>query len=694
MKSYLSARAIAAMSLAHMPHTESAVIRKARREEWPSRSRAAKGGGREYCVQWLIKHLPRASSDALITGLGAEPAATLPAVTAQRAIAIAAPAAPTADWQRHTADARAAVLLEVTRIAAVVGLNRAIEQVVELAASGELRADLQELVATANARGGRTGSRTLSRTSIFRWRRIYGEQGIAGLTPVAAPASDIPVWGAALLKLYRSPTKKSLAAVMADIPAALPEGVPVPSYDAARRFLQRVSVVDRNRGRHGPNGLLKFKTFKRRSTDGLMPLDVVSADGHTFKADVAHPIHARPFRPEVCAIQDIATRYVFGWSAGLAESSSVVMDTIRNGVEHLGLFGIFYTDNGSGFVADAMTAETTGFLARLGATPKNSIPGRAQARGKIERLQGSLWKRAARQLPTFNGRDMDNEARRKVVKLITKDLKERNGSRFLLSWDEFMDFAAHAVEAYNNRPHRSLPKFRDKETGAMRHMSPAECLAHHRSNGWQPTTLPPEVAADLWRPYEVRTTSRGEVKLPWGRYFSKALEPFGGEKVRVGYDQKDGSRVWVRTLEHGHLICVAMRDANVIPEQPASHVEHALQRRAEGRVKLLTRHMEDAKAEVGPGLIEHKAEVPFNATLDARQKEIEAEWLVPQPEVVEINTRATRFRRALAVEQSLAEGTEVNEEEMRWYRLYSAQPQYRAARAMYEDFGEDALLEA
>ena len=694
MISYATAQHIAHLRIDGLPTDKSAVIRRASREGWPSRKREGRGGGREYCIQWLIKHLPREASDALVTALVAEPAASLPVAAEPRAVAIATPAVPTADWQRETAEARAALLLEIERIGAITGTDRAIDEVVALAAAGELRPDLQALVPAANARGGKTSTRTLSRRTMYRWRTIYAERGIEGLTPVASPASDIPPWGAALLKLYRSPTKKTLAAVMADLPAALPEGVPVPSYDAARRFLQRVSVVDRNRGRHGPNGLLKFKAFKRRSTESLLPLDVVSSDGHSFKADIAHPRHGQPFRPEVCAIQDLATRYVFGWSAGLAESSTVVMDTIRSGVEQLGLFGIFYTDNGSGFIASALTAEATGFLARLGATPLNSLPGRAQARGKIERLQGSLWKTAARELATYNARDMDAEARRKVVKIIDKDLKQRGGSRFLMSWEDFLAFAQAKVDAYNNRPHRSLPKIRDEATGTMRHMTPAERLDEFRTQGWEPATLTAAEAADLWRPYELRTTTRGEVKLPWGRYFSKELEPFGGEKVRVGYDIHDGTRVWVRTAEGGKLICIAERDANVIPEQPQSKVEHAREKRQLGRLNLINQHRDEILAESGPRLIGHAPEPVFNAAIDARQKEIEADLLSPRPQVVEINPRTTRFHRALAVEQRINAAEPVSEDEVRWYRVYSAQPEYRAARAMYEDFGEDALLEA
>ncbi len=698
MKAYLTARELAEMCLPSMPESERAFQIRADREGWAFRKRDGRGGGREYCVKSLLKVLPKDACDALITHLTtAEPAlAALPVATQSSLPAVARDLATMADWQRRCADARALILAEVERRTSLVGVDRAILSVVDDAQRNQLRSDLADCIPLANARGGRTGNRTLSYRTVYRWRGQHQADGWAALLPAdGAREQPVPAWAEALLKAYRVPMHKSLAAVLDDMRKELPANTPMPSYGQARRFLDRMSIVDRERGRHGPNGLLKFKAHKRRSTAGLQPLDVVTADGHSFKADVAHPRHGQPFRPEVCALQDVATRYVFGWSAGLAESSTVVMDAIRCGVEHLGLFGIFYTDNGAGFVADAMTADVTGFLARVHATPMNSLPGRAQARGKIERLQGTLWKRAARKLPTFNARDMDNEARRKVVKLVAKDIKKRGASRLLLSWRDFLDFCADQVAAYNNRPHRSLPKTRDAETGAMRHMSPAEALNAARLTGWAPETLTNAEAADLWRPYELRTTRRGEVSLPWGRYFHQALVPFGGEQVRVGYDIHDGSKAWVRTRDDGRLICVAVRDGNVIPEQPMSKVEHAREKRSAGRLKLIDQHRADVLAEAGPGLIEHQPEMPMTPAVSRRQAELEAELLTPAEaladRVVDIDGPTTRRRRALEVERRLEAGEFVDGEDAHWLRIYQETPEYRAFRAMYEDFGEAAL---
>ncbi|WP_235017245.1 Mu transposase C-terminal domain-containing protein [Tistlia consotensis] len=613
-----------------------------------------------------------------------------------------AEAAPLADWQRRCLEARAAILDEVDRLAVVSGPKAAIMEVVERAAEGRLRPELQALVPVANARTGKDGKRTLSRPSIYRWR-AEAVKGAAALAPREARALlVIPAWAPFLMRLYRAPTKRPLAAVMEDLPGILPEDVPAPSYDQARRFLKRLSVVERERGRLGPNALLSVKGFKRRSTEGLEPLDVVTADGHTFKADVAHPVHGRPFRPEVCAVMDVVTRYVFGWSAGLAESTWVVMDTLRCGVERLGQFALLYTDNGSGFVNQVMTGEAssaavTGFLGRIGATPTQALPGRAQARGKIERLQGTLWKRSARSLPTYNGRDMDNEARRRIVKLVASDIKETGASRLLMSWKDFLSWAETEVEAYNNRPHRGLPKIRDAATGRLRHMSPAECLADWRAQGWEPMTLPAEATDDLFRPYQVRTAYRGEIKLPWGRYFHRDLVPLGREKVRVGYDIHDGSRVWVRTLDEGRLICVAERDANVIPEQPASKVEHSRQERAEARLRLLRQHAEEVEAERGPGLLEHQpatpfAPMPFAGEIEARQAALVAEMAGERQAATATGFRVpddpeARFELWCEVDRQIKAGETIGDAEARWHAHYQTHHDWKARMRMAADFG-------
>lgn len=690
MKGWMTASEIAAAGLPGLPATERAIQLRAQRESWPARSRKGRGGGREYDVS----RLPREAREAIV----AKVAGTAPALVAPVQAPPAKATAGLADWQRRCMDARAAILLEIERLAAIGGQAAAIREIIRLAGEGSLRADLQTLVPFANAKAGKAGSRTLSRATIFRWK-AEAAKGVTALAPresvPGAGGADVPLWAPALLKLYRTGAKRPLAAVLRDVPAHLPEGVPTPTINQARRFLDRMSTVDRERGRHGPNGLLKFKAFRRRSTDGLLPMDIASADGHCFKADVAHPVHGRPFRPEVVAMIDIATRYAFGWSAGLSESTHVTMDAIRSGVEALGQFALFYTDNGAGFTSETIADEVTGLLARIGSTPVNSIPGRAQSRGKVERLQGSLWKDAARLLPTYSGRDMDNEARRRVVKLVEADIRRVGLSPILPSWTEFLAFAGEQVAAYNNRPHRSLGKIRDRETGKLRHMSPAEALDAARASGWEPMMLPPEVTEDLFRPQLLRKAIRGEVSLPWGRYFSKALEAFGGDMVRVAYDVHDGSRVWIRTVQDGRLICIAERDANVVPEMPASKIEHARKQRESRRLGLLQEKIALVRAEAGPQLLELSADQPFgfaaiHETLQAEFARIHAEPvdalpIIPTVEEMLIPRDAEdRFAFWHVVDEAIRTGTPVSERQRRWHLTYQDLPEFTGRKALEE----------
>ncbi len=66
---YLSAAALA--GLPGMPTDVGTIVRRARRESWPHRKRAGRGGGREY----LVAALPEATRQALLArALAAQPA--------------------------------------------------------------------------------------------------------------------------------------------------------------------------------------------------------------------------------------------------------------------------------------------------------------------------------------------------------------------------------------------------------------------------------------------------------------------------------------------------------------------------------------------------------------------------------------------------------------------------------------------
>jgi len=458
--------------------------------------------------------------------------------------------------------------------------ERAINRLLGDAEAGRLPEALQLLLPMANARSGQSGDRTLSRRTLQRWA-AEAKQGMDRLAPKAWERPE-PLWAPTLLDLFRKPQKPSLRHIVLDVlPGALKAGVKPPSYDAARRWLEKVGEIEKMRGRMLDRELKTQKPFIRRTFADLEPLDVVTADGHTFDAEVQHPHTGRPFRPEITTLVDIATRRVIGWSVGLAESALVVIDAFRHAVITHGIPAIFYTDNGPGYV----NAQVVSMLTRVGTRPENSIPYNSQARGVIERLQKTLWvELCAKQLPTYMGKDMDRQAKQ----IVYKHTRKVDKSPVLVPWETFLAFVDAVVGTYNSRPHSALPRLKDESTGGLRRPSPEECWQRFCAQGWSPCTSP-DVLDDLM-PQEIRTAIRGEISLFGHTYFSAQLAEWNGEKLRVAYDVHDASRVWVRTLS-GTFICEARFEANSRRYFPTSVVEDARHTRLQGQLKRL-----DAKA--------------------------------------------------------------------------------------------------
>ena len=536
------------------------VIKRAQKENWQSRPRQGRGGGLEYHLSslpletqraLLIEHSPikiqepnvgQAASESIV------PAATV--VTAGRDLQPYQPktAAELADWQRQRLLARHRILRAVDRYAATLGREQAIRILCEQTRIGQLPDGLNDVVPVANAKSrSGTGKQTLSRRTLYRWldERAKGEVFLA---PKNRRPDPLPVWAGALLQLYQRPQKPSLAWCIRQMEKAGLPPAHIPSPWQAQRLLRKMSKLEREAGRQGPRELKNIKPFVRRDTSELWPCDVFIADGHTFDAEIAHPIHGKPFRPEITSILDVSTRRLVGWSVDLAESGLAVLDALRLACCTGGIPAILYTDNGSGYVNAMLTAEGTGMLDRLGITHKTSLPYNSQARGIVERAHQTLWVQAAKVLPTYMGAAMDSEAGQRVHKLTRKQLKLAGKSDILPSWAAFVRFADEQAADYNNRPHRALPKTLDQHSGERRHETPLEAWARAVAEGWETVPVDAELVNDLFRPYIARKTVRGEINLFGNLYFSQDLAEFHGELVRVGYDSADSSRQGLLSL--------------------------------------------------------------------------------------------------------------------------------------------------
>lgn len=628
MKDWLTAPEIAQLGLPSIPQTEQGVRARATRENWKRIANNGQGGGWSFHVS----SLPSKAQDELLRRNLIAPQ-TLPSTeTDSRSQKTAV----LASWQREAMEARAAILAELDRLVKHQGFTqaRAIKMLIELARTGELTPNLLAQISAANARGGKSGKRTLAQSTIFNWLKARREGGVPALAPEpSSPKRDlVPAWAPAFIDLRARPSQPSLASVYEDLPHHLPEGVPMPSYDQLRRFLKKLCPVTRNMGRMGPRELKSLKAYVKRDVSELWPTAVYVADGHTFDAEVQHPIHGRPFRPEITTIIDVYTRRATGWSAGLSENTFGVLDAARNAFERSGLCDIWYVDRGAGFNNAAWDDELTGFLSRFEITKHNSLPYNSQARGVIERLHQTIWVRGAKNLPTYIGADMDREAKHKAFKITRKEIRDTGTSRLLMAWEDFIAWCQAQVDAYNDRPHSSLPKIRDPETGRKRHMSPNERWLESLESGWEPDRLTPQESEDIYRPYQRRKADRGMVRIFGNSYFHADLEAFHGEQVLVGYDIHDGSQVWVRDTDQ-RLICIAEFEGNKASFFPVSAAKAAHDRRVKGKLRRVDAQRDEVLAERdGANLIEHQPEQHFDPSEIAAAREKVELLIAPKAE--------------------------------------------------------------
>lgn len=715
LEGWYTAKELAEMRLPDLPTSDRRIRDKAQREGWQDRPRSGQGGGQEYHVSSLPQKAREAILDAEIESLP-ETTCQLPAVRGETLPAVVnkvqTPKTEVLkDWQRQTMDARLAILNMVDQVALLEGSrDRAIKMVVARAAEGSLPEHVQSLVPIANARGGKDGKRSLSVPTLYRWLRERKQScgnpvllapgmvkdvkhcadGSLAIT-VTLPDRGTPAWAKPLMKCWRKPQAPFLTDVLEDLKKLLPADQ-MPSYDQARRYLQSIGELERRKGRVTGSELDAYKPFRRRTTDHMLPGDAYTADGHTFDAEVAHPFHGRPFRPEVTVIIDVATRMIVGWSCDLAESGLAVLDALRVACETFGPCAIFYTDNGPGYKNQMISAPGTGVCSRLGIEQRHSRPRNAKAHGIGERTHRTVLVAAAKDLVTYIGHDMDRESKQLVYKTTRKAIKDPSQPTPLIEWDEFVDHVNAAIETYNQRSHGSLPAVRDPETRKRVRLSPMQAWAIGLKRMEQ--ELPPaerlypaNELPDLYHPMIERTVNRGEINMGktrdgrQKRYFSAALKNHHGETVHVSYSPSDPNQVWVRNILDGSLLAIAKLDGNASPYFAQSHIEEARHKRADSRLKRLQRQVEEIEMErqgppqlqvvQAPEVIEAKRQLAIEMTA---AKVVE----IPQDD-------RGRYRLWQQLDRRLAEGEVLSDREQKFYDGFRQTGTWKAFRSVESD---------
>lgn len=711
MKKFYSIQEIIELGLSSLPATHPALNRRAKLESWLWKEIKAKGGKNgvrkeyilpDYALAELVsKKQDEYSKQLEIKGDNTDVVNIVPTVSPELL----------ADWQRDCGTARLAIVRHVLDMADLLGKTKAVEKFATDSKNGQLTATLADTVRRANAKAGKDGNAKVSRATLFNWLKLAENAGDNSLVAVLAPKHrdvTMPVWGATLLKLWGQPTKPSLSMVMRELVNVM-GGENVPSYAQASYFLRtHVGNVELERGRMGARELKNIQPFIRRDTSELFPTDVYTADGHTFDAEVAHPISGRPFRPEITAIIDVASRKLVGFSIDLAESGLAVLDAIRTAVCTNGVMALFYVDNGSGYKNAMMSRDGSGLMDRLGSTLTHSLPYNSQAKGVVERSHQSIWIQAAKRLPTYIGVDMDKEAKQKVFKKTRKDIATFGESKLLLAWDDFMTLCHDEMQRYNNRPHHAHPRRHNKLTGRKEHLTPQqvwdEKLAMMVNLGKPMVQVHEADMVDLFRPYIERKVLRGEIKMFNHVYFSRDLEQYHGETVHVGYDIHDASQVWVRDVS-GRLLAVAKFEANTRAYFAQPVIEQAHEKRALGQLKRNDVKRNEILETMSPSrVLEHidtmrlpqeqidKAFATLNKTIEAEAVEVISMPMpimtsavndVPDMKIM-TETDDDRFERWLALDSRYKAGETLDSNDFDFHELFALSKTWRIKMAQHE----------
>ncbi|EEP1393338.1 DDE-type integrase/transposase/recombinase [Salmonella enterica] len=555
--------------------------------------------------------------------------------------------------QRQVADARAALVREVFLLEdqGNIGRLKAINYVVSKARSGELPPLLQAAAVTANAKRG--SGRTISRDPLYQWVLKYSQaQNAAERLLLLAPGKreEMKVeeisWLADFLAQYRQSNGRPMTEAYEDFVAEWNRRHAeepymlqiIPSYDAIRRVMKKLPEVTKQKGRITGSEYRQLEGFTRR--DWLqMPVNYVwIGDGHGMKLKCAHPIHGRPFSPEVTFVIDGATRFVVGWSMDLAENVFAVAGAIQHGIRNHGKPFIYYSDNGSGETADVLDKEVVGILPRLGVNHPTGIAGNPQGRGIIERLNRTLPMRIARKYRTYFGKGADRETLRKLNRDLRSafntlqqgknlNAKQRAAMRDLPSWSELCEAVREGVEWYNNRPHSELPM---KANG--KHFSPAEYRKKRLAEeDTEIEWLSDVELRDMFRPMVEKPVRRCEIHWLNNIYYAPELRDEHGRKVLISYDIHDASKITVRRLD-GSFICEAVWNGNKRAAFPVTAEYYKHQQRIKGMRKRAEEKLRDAEDE-NINVLEHKQPEPWvgniwqpvGNTVTVQQVETEAE---------------------------------------------------------------------
>mgnify|MGYP000545183537 FL=1 len=643
MKEAYSAKELASMKLQTLPHAHCNVRNRAKREGWPSEKRTGRGAGDVYPISGLPDDVQAEIRNRHAVKLLSQPVKSAEERAIDREVSLAMrDVTRLNDKQRQVCDARLAVVVYLRRIAAEVGVNRAVALVSAQSRDGTLAPEIAQWLDKAVARkaGAGVGERTLKQWMADANRCDNPTERLATFAPhkTGRPVARLEGlrWLPEFLRHYRlkngvgvNEAYRSFATAW----AVAHEGdvSELPNIYKVRRALAQIPNVELLRGRLTGAALRAHQTYVKRDWSQAHINDVWMGDGHSLKMKVQHPDHGQPFTPELTMIMDTRSRMIVGWSLAYSESCIAVGDALRHAIGQHGVPAIYYSDNGSGQTNKVLDTDVFGILPRLGIEHQTGLPGNPQGRGMIERLNQTVGHLIARQFATYYGGGADPDTVRENltgVASLAKALAEKKteltpkqtrAKGKLPRWDDLLKVIEAVIHHYNHeREHSEI-----QCTPAALY---AALLAEAKEG--EIVRLSEVELRDMFRPQFTRVVRRGWLNLHNKDYWHRELEKHDGETVVMAVDQHDPETVIVRAL-NGDWICDAKLDGNKRPGFAESLIEEARRKRAEAAIKRAKSKAEQAAAELRPVIEGNPAETLrelLGTGTDGKAKNAEPEY--------------------------------------------------------------------
>ncbi|WP_165064530.1 Mu transposase C-terminal domain-containing protein [Desulfovibrio sp. ZJ200] len=530
-----------------MGMTRQGIDWKAKVENWQSRPRSGRGGGKE----WLASSMPESTRLAIQVAeekaalAESDPATTLPALSATTQAAIMD------DSRRNKALARADLVRQYLSWLRRFGYGKKQRQDFIAAYMGGAWPKLLEEV-------GKVSWQTLERWKVAQERAgsvlaLTDKRGVAhrGRTLLTERHRTV------ILGHILNPNAPAISQCVNEVQKKFQaEGIYIPSEPTIRRFVKSYmqTCFDAwtlfREGKKAWNDKCAISLL--RDWNLVSVGDIVIADGHTLNFESTNPATGKPKRMTILLFYDGASNCPLGWEIMPTENTASISAAFRRTCIMLGKFPrVVYIDNGRAFRArffegcpDFEQAGIFGLYESLGCKVIHAWPYHGQSK-PIERFFGTMhglevW------MPSYTGFDIAHKpARMKRGEELHRQLYEKMGGRPLTLEETHYQVARWFAE-YAERP-----QFRTHLHGRK----PGEVFMAGRGDGLSEADM--NKLTELMMQKKISVITKDGIRLNGRLYWHEGISRRRHE-VLVRYDEHlTPDHVLVYDMD-GNFICKAL----------------------------------------------------------------------------------------------------------------------------------------